>query len=197
MALIDSATLVVNSANYFLAEPGTPKPTDYRNISDPWDNLGHTDLDEVAAISSEGGDVTVLGTLQKKQLRTVRSQQTDSFAIILQQFDEPSVKLYFGSNAETGPDGAVRRPNDPAPTRKAFLAVYYDGENVLPIYAPLVEISRGDDIDFGDTENFAGLPLSIQPLNWAENTWPYEFGPIVTLDGAPVEDDGEGDGTGA
>lgn len=183
MALNDAATLVVGKAHYFTAEPGTAKPADYTSISGGWEEIGHTDIDEVLGTSSEGGDVTVLGTLQNRSLRTSKSRQTDAFSLTLQQFDVPALRLYHGANATVGPDGAFRVPGTPVPTRKAFLAVLWDGENVLPIYAPLTEISRGEDVDLSNPDELAGLPLSIQPLNYEGNEWPYEFGPIVPASG--------------
>lgn len=183
LALNSAATLVINTGNYFKAPVGTEKPADLKAITEPWENIGHTSLEEIMAITSEGGETTVLGTLQNKQLRTSKSTQTDAFGITLQQFDEAALKLYYGSNATVGADGSVRVPDNPAPTVCAFLAVFVDADKVFSIYAPKVEISRGDDLDFADTESLAGLPLTIQPLNHEGNNWPYEVSPLGAAPG--------------
>ena len=64
MALNDDATLVIGSGNYLIAEVGTAIPADLTNPATPWDNIGHTSLEDIMSISSDGGDATVLGTLQ-------------------------------------------------------------------------------------------------------------------------------------
>jgi hypothetical protein len=179
LALDNTTTLVVNTAHYFRAPVGTAKPTDYKAISAPWEEIGHTDAEEIMSFASEGGDTTVLATLQNKQLRTTKAPLTESFGLTLQQFNEEALKLYYGANATKAADGAIRPASNPTPTQVAFLAVFWDGENVFPIYAEKVEISRGGEVDLADPENLAGLPLTIQPLNNGANDWPYEVGPLV------------------
>ena len=180
MALTDTATLVIGTAHYFVATTGTAKPTDAKNPGASWEEIGHTDLESILTMETEGGERRVLGTLQKKTLRTTTSSQTDSFSLTLQQWDEAGLKLYYGSNATVGPDGAVRVPSKPEPTEKAFYAVFWDGDQYVDLYAAKSEISRAETIDFADTENLAGLPLSIQPLEDGSNEWGYEVGPVQT-----------------
>jgi len=177
LALDPSKTLVVGSGNYFVADPGTPLPTDLKAPDIAWTNIGHTSAEEILNIASEGGDITVLGSLQNSALRTTRSALTDNFGITLLQWDQETLKLYYGSNA-TFVAGALRVPSNPQPTEKAFLAVFTDGDNVFHIYAPKVEISRGDAIDLSDTESLAGIPLNIQPLVFSTNDWTYEVSEV-------------------
>lgn len=183
MALNNAATLVVNTAHYFHAPVGTSKPSDLAAPGGDWEEFGHTDAEEILGFTSEGGDVNVLATLQNRSLRTSRSPLTESWDLNLQQWDEDALKFYYGANAATGPDGALRVPDSPIPTRRAFLAVFWDGENIFPIYAPSSEIGRNAEVEIGDAENLATLPLSIQPLNYEGNTWPYEVGPLQEHDG--------------
>lgn len=178
MAINDDATLVIGAGNYFTAPVDSALPTDLLAVTTPWENVGHTSLEDIFSISSEGGDATTIGTLQNKQLRTKYSTRTDSIAFTLQQFDEAGLKLYFGSNAPTNADGTLGVPSDPQPTTCAFLAVFVDGDNHFAIYAPKAEIFRGDDFSAGDTESLAGLPLSVKPLQSGSNTYTFAITPL-------------------
>src|SRR5690606_3027773 len=64
MPLIDSAVLKVGAGNYFTAPVGTALPTDLKSPGSEWVNMGHTSLEDILAFESEGGEATVLGTLQ-------------------------------------------------------------------------------------------------------------------------------------
>ena len=140
---------MVNSGNYFIGPVGTKPPTDLLNPAAPWENMGHTSLDEILGVSSDGGEATVLGTLQAKQLRTARSARTETMRVNLQQFDATGLKLFFGANMSPTSDDARFSgvPSSPQPTKVAFMAVYIDGENTFALWAPSVEILRGDDFD--------------------------------------------------
>lgn len=188
MALIDDATLVVGAGNYFKADVDTAQPDDLATTPyTGWDNIGHTSLTDILAFSSDGGEKSVLGTLQNSSLRTVYSKRTEALAINLQQFDEDSLKLYYGSNAVDVSGGTgqawVGNPTNPQPTEAAFLAVYVDGENYFGLYMPKCSIFRGDDVSVDDTENFVSLPLSITPLQSGTNTWTYALTPLGTVGG--------------
>jgi hypothetical protein len=180
VALNDLATLVIGTGNFFTATEGTPMPDDLSAIPvGTWENIGHTSLEDIFAITSEGGDATVLGTLQAKQLRTTYSPRTESMTFTLQQFDEPGLRLYFGANSVTLPNGAIAPSQNPTPTIRAFLAVFIDGTNVFAFYAPKAEIYRADDMDLSDTESLAGLPLKVTPMIFQTNTWTYAVTPLT------------------
>ncbi|MFJ3775225.1 hypothetical protein ACIPX0_26365 [Streptomyces sp. NPDC090075] len=178
MALNDNATLVIGSGNYLTAPVGTDIPADLLVPTSPWSNVGHTSLEDIFSISSEGGEATVIGSLQNKSLRTKYSARTETMTFTLQQFDVPGLKLYYGSNAPILPDGSVGVPSDPTPTVAAFLAIFVDGENVFAFYAPKAEIYRADDISFGDTESLAGLPIGVKPMANGTNEWTYAITPL-------------------
>jgi hypothetical protein len=59
VALNDNATLVVGTGNYLTAVTGTALPTDLTVPGIAWENVGHTSLDSIFGISSDGGDATV------------------------------------------------------------------------------------------------------------------------------------------
>lgn len=174
MALNDSATLNIGTGHLWLATSGTAAPADFRdpNPEDPnplvWTEIGHTSQDDIISITSEGGETTVLGTLQSPSLRTSTAARTEAFTFNLAQWDEDSLKLYFGSNAtiqNSGrADGLMAVPSKPVPTEKAFLAVYQDGSANFVIYAPKAEIVRADDMSLADTTSLATLPIKVTPL---------------------------------
>ncbi|MEX1655516.1 hypothetical protein ABZ960_20405 [Streptomyces pseudovenezuelae] len=178
MSLNDNATLVIGSGNYLTAPTGTDIPSDLMVPVSPWEAVGHTSLEDILSISSEGGEATTIGSLQNKSLRTKYSARTETIAFTLQQFDVAGLRLYYGSNAPTLPNGLVGVPSDPIPTTCAFLGVFVDGENVFGIYAPRAEIYRADDLSIGDTESLAGLPLGVKPMAYGNNTWTYAITPL-------------------
>ena len=182
--LADNATLVIGTGNYFLAPVGTAAPADLLSPTSPWENMGHTSLEDIMTVESDGGEATVLGTLQAPQLRTTYSTRTETMNIILQQWDATGLKLFFGANmADTGDARFMGVPGTPQPTKAAFLVVYIDGENVFGIWAPAVEILRGDDLELEDTENLAGLPLAVKPMFYtpaggSPNRWTWALTPL-------------------
>ena len=182
MALIDNATLLVNAGNYFTAPVGTALPVDLTAPEVAWDNIGHTDLDEVLTITSDGGDQTVIGTLQNKNLRVRIGPRSETISVPLEQFDEGALKLYYGSNSVSVSEGKLLGvPQSPSPTERAFLAVFIDGEKVFAIYAPKASIFRGSDMEISDTESLAKLPLAVTPLVHGVNEWAYAVTPLASV----------------
>ena len=185
MALNDTSVLVVGSGNYFIADVGTALPEDLSAPGVDWTNIGHTSLENLLSIESEGGEPTVVGTLQNKSLRTTYSPRQETLKVTIQQFDTESLRLYYGSNAVLNVDGTIGVPTEPTPTSKAFLAVYVDGDNLFAFYAPKSEIFRADDLEIGDTESLAGLPLGVKPLVHSTNTWAYAVTPLDPARSSP------------
>ncbi|EFL15324.1 hypothetical protein [Streptomyces sp. C] len=181
MPINDSATLVVGSGNYLTAPVGTAMPADLLTPTSPWANVGHTSLEDVFGITSEGGEATTIGSLQNKSLRTKYSARTETMTFTLQQFDTAALKLYFGANAPILPDGSVGVPTSPEPTQSAFLAIFVDGDNHFAFYAPKAEIYRADDMAISDTESLAGLPLGVKPMAYGSNVWTYAITPLGGL----------------
>jgi len=181
VALNDDATLVINTGNYLTAVTGTALPSDLTAPGTPWVNVGHTSLSDIFGLSSDGGEATVIGTLQNKNLRTSYSTRTETMTFTLQQFDKDALKLYYGSNAVENADGTLGVPSSPTPTVCAFLAIFIDGENVFAFYAPKAEIYRADDMSLSDTESLAGLPIGVKPMTYSTNTWTYAVTPLAAV----------------
>lgn len=184
MALNDAAVLSISTGHYYHAPVGTEAPA-ITDLLDPealelagWDEIGHTSLEDILSLASEGGEATTLGTLQAKSLRNSISPRTETFSISLMQFDTPSLKFYYGSNATVLASGFVGVPSNPVPTKTAFLAVFQDGENVFGIHALSSEIFRGDDMEFADTESLVGMPLNVTPVNYQGADYAYAVTPL-------------------
>lgn len=189
MALNDNAVLSVGTGHFYTAPYLVGGPTAapatvalLKAPAAPYAEIGHTSLEDILSISSEGGDATVLGTLQNKALRTAYSARTESLAITLQQFDQAALKLYYGSNTDVIAANSIFSgvPQTPTPSIVTFLAVFRDGVNVFAFYAPKAEIYRGDDLEVSDTESLVGLPLTVKPLQHDSNTWAYAVTPLAS-----------------
>lgn len=186
MAINDAAVLKPNTAHFYTAVEGTALPADLRNPGVAWTHLGHTSLEDILAATSEGGESTVLSSLQNRSLRTSTTQRTESFQVNLLQLDEDSIKLYYGSNTVVSEDGRIASvPSQPEASKVAFLAVMYDGTRDAGFFARKAEIIRGEDLSISDTESLTQLPIRITPLVAEGSTSPFDFIlPHVSVGGA-------------
>lgn len=171
MALDNAAVLKVGTGHFYTATVGTALPTDLRNPSGSWTEIGHTSAQDILAAGSEGGDTTTLRSLQNATLRQSIAPRTEAYTMNLLQFDAAGLKLYYGSNAVVDGNGHVQVPSNPIPTEVAWLVVFYDGQTTAGIYAPKASIIRSDDLSISDTENLAQLSLKVTPLNNGANDY--------------------------
>lgn len=175
MAMIDSAVLKPNVAYFYTAPVGTALPADLlKPEADAWVSSGHTSLEDIISATSEGGESTVLGSLQKRSLRSSQSPLTEGFEINLLQWDDESLTMYFGANVTESTDGRLLNvPSQPIPVQKAWLVVIHDGENVAGFHSKKAEFLRSGDISISDTESLAQLPVRITPLGGDGEDFPY------------------------
>lgn len=180
MAINDNSTLVVKSGRFYTAPIGTPAPTDVSKITEPWEEMGHTSLEDILSWATEGGETTTLGSLQSPSLRTSASARVESFTTTLLQWDAATLPFYFGSDLAliSGSQIFMGVKSRPTPIKKAFLVVFEDGENRFAVYAPAAEIARGDDLSIDSTEDLAGLPIQITLQNYQGNDWAFAITPI-------------------
>lgn len=168
MATNDAATLKVGNARFYTAVIGTPRPASPSALkapATPWVEVGNTSLDNIIAMTSEGGTVTTLGSLQNRNLRQNVDSRTESFGINLLEWTPRSLKYYYGANAVVAADGAVEVPSEPVPAEEAFLVVLEDGVNIAGFYAAKASIFRSDDIAIADSNSLAQLPIKVTTLN--------------------------------
>lgn len=186
MGLNDNATFKPTTGHYYFNKTvGAAVPADLLDVAGTtgWDEIGHTSMEDLLSITSEGGEVTVLGTLQNKNLRTSRAPRTETMNFTLQQLDANGLKFYYGLNAVpvTSDPRFLAVPTDPTPTVGSFLVVFEDGEAAFAFWAEKAEILRADDLDLADTESLLGLPLSVKPLNNGTNKHAYAVTPVVDV----------------
>lgn len=183
MTILDDAVLTVGDGNFLIAVTDTTIPGDLTAPGAAWKNVGHTSIEDIFSVSSEGGDATNVSTLQNRTLRTRYSTRNDTFTFTLNQFDYDSLKLYYGKNmVDINEDGTLMGvPTSAQPYIGAFLAVFIDGENVFAFYAPKAEIYRNDDLSIADTESLAGLPLGVKPLQSGSNDYTYAITPLMVI----------------
>jgi hypothetical protein len=165
---MSEATLKVGIARFYKAPVGTARPTTVATLKAPpvaWVEVGNTSLDNIMDLTSEGGAVSTLGSIQNKSLRQSVEARIESIGVRLLDWTTDSLKLYYGGNSVITTDGAVEIPSEPVPTESAFLAVLEDGENVAGFYAAKASIFRSDDIAIADSNSLAQLPIKVTALN--------------------------------
>ena len=164
MAYNDEAVVKIATAHFYLAPKGTAAPVNPMEPGPEWEDVGHTTLDSILSMSSEGGEKAVLGSLQNRNLRTSYADKNTTFNFAIHQFDDKGLKLYLGSNAVTDKSGRIGPADTPAPTNSAWLVVVEDGDRYFDFYAPSADIIGSEDLSLDDTESLASLPLSVTPL---------------------------------
>ncbi|AKF14189.1 major tail protein [Mycobacterium phage Luchador] len=179
MALDDDAVLTAAVGYVYTAPPGTAAPTAAQlktiNLTDTstwgtgltvWDNAGHTSRGTLPEFGFEGGDSEVKGSWQKKKLREINSEDPIDFVtILLHQFDEDSLSLYYGPNGSTveGEFGV-----DPSQTNeKAVFVVIVDGDFRLGHHAWKSSVKRDDAIDL-PIDDLAALPVRFTYLDYQD-----------------------------
>lgn len=168
MATNDAATLKVGTARFYTAPVGTARPITVATLKAPpvaWKEMGNTSLDNIIALTSEGGAVTTLGSLQNKSLRQTVEGRVESFGINLLEWTKESLTYYYGANSVIAADGAIEIPSEPVPTEAAFLVILWDGAKVGGFYAEKASLFRSDDIAIADANSLAQLPIKITALS--------------------------------
>lgn len=172
MALDDSAVLVPGQGHIFLNAVGTTRWTWAQvlayatagTIVATWDELGHTDLDDIMSFDQSGGDTAVKGSWQNPSLRQViTSAVVDSFTLGAEQIlDNNVLTLYYGGGDISAPN-EFGLPDAPAPQEKAALVVFLDGATPLGLAIPKVSILRADNLDLAN-DDFIKAPLQFTIL---------------------------------
>ena len=173
MTTNDNATLKVGTARFYTAVAGTPRPTTVATLKAPpvaWTEVGNTSSENIINLTSEGGAVTTLASLQNKSLRQSVEARVESLGLNLLEWTTESLTLYYGGNATITADEAVEVPSEPVPVEKAFLAVLWDGEKVGGFYCEKASFFRSDDIAVADTNSLAALPIKVTALTAAGKT---------------------------
>ncbi|AXH46767.1 major tail protein [Mycobacterium phage Acolyte] len=178
MAENDDAVLTAAVGYVYVATPGTAAPTPASlktlNLSKPstwtgatgWASVGHTSRGTLPEFGFDGGDSEVKGSWQKKKLREISTEDpVDYLTVILHQFDEDALSLYYGPNASTTPGVfGVKTGQD---NEKALLVVIEDGDLRLGHHAHKSSVKRDDSIDL-PIDDLAALPVRFTYLDFAD-----------------------------
>ena len=176
MAENDDAVLTAAVGYVFVAPAGTAAPTPAQlktiNLKDTstwglgltaWNTVGHTSRGTLPEFGFEGGDAEVKGSWQKKKLREITSEDPiDYVTVVLHQFDEASLELYYGPNASST-DGifAVKTGQT---NEKAVFVVIEDGDLRLGHHAHKSSVKRDDAIEL-PIDDLASLPVRFTYLD--------------------------------
>ncbi|HEY9417883.1 MAG TPA: hypothetical protein VIQ30_24250 [Pseudonocardia sp.] len=157
MALRDELAVIPGTGYAYIAPVGTPKPTSLTDPDSPWENLGHSSLDDGLTLSRDGGDSNILGTWQNPALRNRLDPISYALVINLIQWDNNTFQLYFGGG-DISVAGVFGVPLNPVSVEKALFVRIVDGANEFPFYVPKVSLSSDDDMEI-DPENFMQWPV--------------------------------------
>lgn len=194
MAENDDAVLTAAVGHMYVAAAGTaaPTPTQLKtlDLANPsswtgvtgWKSVGHTSRGTMPEFGFEGGDSEVKGSWQKKKLRElITDDPVDYLTIVLHQFDEDALSLYYGENASTE-EGVFGYSGSGAANEKAGLVVIEDGDLRLGHHFHKASVKRDDSIEL-PIDDLAALPVRFTYLNHLDKmlfTWINEdlFNPV-------------------
>ncbi|ALF00890.1 major tail protein [Mycobacterium phage Serenity] len=175
MAENDDAVLTAAVGYVYVGAAGTaaPSPALLKTIdlSKPetwtgatgWTSVGHTSRGTLPEFGFEGGESEVKGSWQKKKLREITTEDPiDYVTVLLHQFDEQSLGLYYGPNASDTP--GVFGVKTGQTNEKAVLVVIEDGDMRLGHHAHKAGVRRDDAIEL-PIDDLAALPVRFTYLD--------------------------------
>ena len=162
MALDDAAVIIPGTGYVYTAPVGTAAPTDFENPESPWEDLGHTSIEDGLTITKDGGDSNILGTWRNPSLRDRRDPVNFAITIHLLQLTNETLAFYFGGG-DTSVDGVFGVNLITQPQERAMFIRIVDGEVSAPLYVPRVSLASDDDVEV-DVENFLAFPVRATVL---------------------------------
>lgn len=179
MAFNSDSVLKPTRVDFYWAKTGTAKPADiYAEITGTWENMGHSSIEDILNIATEGGESSQLGSIQNPSLRTSVSAAVRSFTVNFLQWDAATLKFYYGANAKIAADGTVQVPEQPQPSEGAWLAIIRDGDSRGGFYAAKCSAIGDGDFSISDTDSLAQLPIRFTPISVEGATHAFEFLPV-------------------
>lgn len=157
-----------------------------------WTSVGHTSRGTLPEFGFDGGDSEVKGSWQKKKLREItKDDPIDYVTVLLHQFDEGSLGLYYGPNGSTATGVFGVKPGQI--NERAVLVVIEDGDLRLGMHAHKSSVKRDDAIDL-PIDDLAALPVKFTYLDYLSNppfSWinedlfnPVGSSPVLSIGGA-------------
>ncbi|QFG10394.1 major tail protein [Mycobacterium phage Anthony] len=129
-----------------------------------WKSVGHTSRGTLPEFGFEGGDSEVKGSWQKKKLREIQSEDPiDYLTVVLHEFDEDALSLYYGENAsdEAGVFGYSGKGDV---NEKSGLVIIEDGDLRLGFHFHKASVKRDDAIEL-PIDDLAALPVRFTFLD--------------------------------
>lgn len=171
MAINDAQTYVPGQGRLYVAPVGTAVPSPLTAPPAPWDEIGHSSIEDGVTIGREGGDVETKGTWQVPTLRTVAETTTWFITMHLHQLSNQVARFYFGGG-DASVAGKFGVPLVPVATNRAMFVRIIDGTAEAQLYVPKVSLLADDDIEL-DAEELMAFPvratvLGISGLNLME-----------------------------
>ncbi|ASZ75365.1 major tail protein [Mycobacterium phage JoshKayV] len=185
MAENDDAVLTAAVGYVYVAPEGTAAPTPAQlktiDLTKPstwgtgltaWESVGHTSRGTLPEFGFDGGDSEVKGSWQKKKLREITTEDPIDFVtVVLHQFDENALGLYYGPNASS--TAGVFGVKTGQTNEKAVFIVIEDGDMRLGNHAHKAGVRRDDSIDL-PIDDLASLPVRFTYLDF-EDELPFSW----------------------
>lgn len=157
MALQDNQVFIPGQGRLYVAPVGTAVPVDLTDPAAPWEDLGHSSIEDGLTIGREGGDSEVLGTWQNPALRERREPTTWFVTMFLHQVSNQTLSFFFGGG-DASVAGKFGVPLLPQAQERALFIRIIDGSNEAPLYIPRVSLLADDDVEV-DVEQFLAFPI--------------------------------------
>ncbi|AQT28223.1 major tail protein [Mycobacterium phage Orange] len=179
MALNDDAVFTAAVGYVYVGPEGTaaPTPTQLKTLnltdtsswsggSSAWRSVGHTSRNTLPEFGFEGGEPEMKGSWQKKKLREVYGEDpVDFVSVVLHQFDEEALELYYGPNGSTDPGVFGYKPNQT--NEKALLIIIEDGDLRLGHHSFKTSVKRDEAIEL-PIDDLAALPVRFTYLDYQD-----------------------------
>lgn len=134
-----------------------------------WKSIGHTSRGTLPEFGFEGDNTEIRGSWQKKKLREIQTDDPiDYLTVVLHQFDNDALGLYYGANASsTAGVFGVSSTSQNTPVENAGLVIIQDGTTRLGFHFSKAAVKRDDAIDL-PIDDLAALPLRFTFLDYSD-----------------------------
>lgn len=162
MPLNDQQVFIPGQGRLYVAPVGTPVPANLQAPAAPWDDMGHSSVEDGLTIGREGGDSNVLGTWQNPALRERRDPTTWFINMFLLQVSNHTLRFFFGGG-DAATVGKFGVPLIPIAQERSLFVRIIDGANEAPLFVPKVSLLADDDLSV-DVEKFLSFPIRATVL---------------------------------
>lgn len=175
-ALIDDKVMSREVFDVYVADANTalPKVGDLVSASKKtaaltaWKPIGHMSSETGLKIAKTGGELSTKSTLQVEKFRVKSTSIEWSAEGALVQFDEDSIKRFFGINATVDANGYVNAPTAPKPEELALLMIARDADMALVMGGRKVAVVGNGDFTPTNKDGFIEMPLKFTFLQDSE-----------------------------